>query len=654
MKKLYLSMIAALISAGLNAADVTFNVDMNGQTVSANGVHVAGSFQSEAGFAGDWDPATTALTDNGNGVWSVTLTIPAGYYEYKFVNGSSWGNDETPGTACNVNGNRAVSVGTANLSVATTAFGQCASGGSTVVFQVSMKNQSFINPNGIHVAGSFQAAAGASGDWKPDETRLYDMDGDSIYKYAATLPSASYEYKFLNGNQWGDDETVPAACASNNNRPFTNDAAKSLVLPAVGFGACPPGVIFRVDMSDETVSANGVHIAGGFQGWDPAATAMTDIDADKVYEATIQMAPGTYEYKFINGNDWPDAETVPAQCATNGNRTISVTGGTVAPIVKFGKCRPVLTLSIDMSNETVSADGIHVAGAFQGWDPSGTQLMDMGNGIYEVSLPVDGGTYEYKFVNGKAWGGDESVPGACNTNGNRTVTVGSSDFSAPLVCFKQCGHPCTVDPDPADITFRVDMALETVDSTGVWLMGTITATQWQPGAVKMTDADNDKVYEATVNVKGAAEIQFKFANGDPKTASFQDGETADFDSLGCGISNGIGLFNRTHTRSGVAETLDIVSYNNCSRINTGISKLGIGQFITVFPNPANNVVHIQYTEDNSFEVVLMDLSGKVITRSNEVIGQTDINLSGLSTGAYIVMIYDKKLNQAAYQKLIIE
>ena len=35
-------------------------------------------------------------------------------------------------------------------------------------------------------------------------------------------------------------------------------------------------VTLNVDMSDVTVSDDGVHVAGSFQGWDPAATALTD------------------------------------------------------------------------------------------------------------------------------------------------------------------------------------------------------------------------------------------------------------------------------------------------------------------------------------------------------------------------------------------
>ena len=39
-------------------------------------------------------------------------------------------------------------------------------------------------------------------------------------------------------------------------------------------------VTLNVDMSNVTVSENGVHVAGSFQGWDPAATPLTDEDGD--------------------------------------------------------------------------------------------------------------------------------------------------------------------------------------------------------------------------------------------------------------------------------------------------------------------------------------------------------------------------------------
>ena len=63
-------------------------------------------------------------------------------------------------------------------------------------------------------------------------------------------------------------------------------------------------VTFSVDMNNETVAAEGVHVAGNFQGWDPAATMLSDDDMDGVYTLTVDVSDtlGLVEYKFINGN----------------------------------------------------------------------------------------------------------------------------------------------------------------------------------------------------------------------------------------------------------------------------------------------------------------------------------------------------------------
>ena len=66
---------------GNSQVDVTFRVDMQYQTVSEYGVHIAGAMQG-------WNPSTTPLSDNGNGIWEVTLSLTEfTSYEYKFING---------------------------------------------------------------------------------------------------------------------------------------------------------------------------------------------------------------------------------------------------------------------------------------------------------------------------------------------------------------------------------------------------------------------------------------------------------------------------------------------------------------------------------------------------------------------------------------
>jgi hypothetical protein len=83
----------------------------------------------------------------------------------------------------------------------------------------------------------------------------------------------------------------------------------------------------------------------------------------------------------------------------------------------------------------------------------------------------------------------------------------------------------------------------------------------------MSDADGDLIYEATVLISGPAGISYKFYNGNPfpnGVSTEEGGETADFAAGGCGVDNGVGGFNRTHTRSGSDETLGAVCFNSCS------------------------------------------------------------------------------------------
>ena len=48
-------------------------------------------------------------------------------------------------------------------------------------------------------------------------------------------------------------------------------------------------------------------------------------------------------------------------------------------------------------------------------------------------------SYEYKFINGNSWGGDEQVYGDCGAgNGNRYLNVDSDDQVLPAYVFNSC------------------------------------------------------------------------------------------------------------------------------------------------------------------------------------------------------------------------
>ena len=86
-------------------------------------------------------------------------------------------------------------------------------------------------------------------------------------------------------------------------------------------------------MEEQTV-AGGVYITGAFDSWCGSCNEMLDPDMDDVYEVTLEMSPGSHEYKFTNGGWDGDDETFNAtdftECTlTTGeftNRLVMVAG----------------------------------------------------------------------------------------------------------------------------------------------------------------------------------------------------------------------------------------------------------------------------------------------------------------------------------------
>lgn len=549
---------------------------------------------------------------------------------------------------------------------------------ANVTLEVDM-NAEMVDMNGVHVAGNFWDwdydgtvdNPAISDNWQPNlpELMLTDDDMDGVYSITLSLVPGNYEFKFINGNVWDNVEDVPSTCqvevTGNDNRFLMvgeDDASYSVCWAACA--ACGDyAVRFRVDMSlQEAVSPNGVHVAGEFQGWTADASPLMDSNDDNIWEGVYTfdasvVEDGILTYKFINGNDWTNPnEFVPVDCGDDsGNREAAITElNTPLDIVCYDACdactQPTaVTLRVDMSNEAaVSANGVHVAGSFQGWTANGTPLTDMGGGIWEVTVNVAPGDYQYKFINGNDWGGNgdgnidnENLVGECSMDTNRIITVGEEAMTVQW-CYNQCSESCVSDPDPADITFQVDMT-EVVNAgelsaDGVWLIGNITDPNWQAGAVPMTDADGNNIYEATVLVSGSADIQYKFCNGDPYPGGEVDAsveEDNDFDTDGCGVGNGLGGFNRTHTRSGEVEVLTAVCYNSCETCVVNIEETLNGR-IAAFPNPVNEVLNLQVPA--GAQVIVYDVAGREVAAFNTTASVEQIDVRGWDSGVYVAQV----------------
>ena len=216
----------------------------------------------------------------------------------------------------------------------------------------------------------------------------------------------------------------------------------------------PVNVTFQVNMEDETVSADGVHLAGSFQDWDPSTTEMLDGDTDDVYTVTLSLwADVEYQFKYLNGNAWGAEETVPDECRyPNSTDRYEITGETdySIDVVCFGSCTDCgvlsdysITFRVNMINESVSGDGVYLAGSFTNW-ASGAILMTNSGSVWSTTVLLEeASSQEYKFINGNPNNGGswESFSGSCLVGGqgtNRGLTVPNAIATLDLVCFESC------------------------------------------------------------------------------------------------------------------------------------------------------------------------------------------------------------------------
>lgn len=242
MKKFLIVLIASSITSFAFAKKVKFSVDLSDETVNANGVHVMGDFQKAAGYADDWAPDLTELTQEGTtNIYSIVVNIPAGKkYEYRFVNGHfSYEAEYVPNESRLIDpdfDNRWIyidSLDNGTTDIGAIKFAKNAPANKFLLrFKVNMLKQfplDLSNKNNIpHVEGSFQ-------NWSTTATILY-APNDTIFEYIAYVPAGTYQFKYINGNSIAKEETVPAACATSGNRSVTVSA--DVVLDPVCFSSC--------------------------------------------------------------------------------------------------------------------------------------------------------------------------------------------------------------------------------------------------------------------------------------------------------------------------------------------------------------------------------------------------------------------------------
>ncbi len=163
----------------------------------------------------------------------------------------------------------------------------------------------------------------------------------------------------------------------------------------------------------------------------------------------------------------------------------------------------VITFQIDMTFQVVDAAGVFIAGSFNGWSATATQLTLTTDNIYTVGLTlVQGAMHTYKYINGSAW---EDVAD------NRGLTVPEADTTLDLVYFSDY-NPGSLTTRDITVTFSVNMVhVETVETVSI--AGSMN--NWTAGELVLSDDDMDNIYtvDYLFPIGSIPDVAFKYVNG---------------------------------------------------------------------------------------------------------------------------------------------
>ena len=438
---------ASMMTAQASSSILTFSVDM--ATNIANSTFIPGTSLVSARGSFNGYAQLNLVQVGASSVYTNTVddTTDAngGKLEYKFFNsnGSVWE------TTVHGDHNRVAhlpATSGASLVLPTVYFADAgAPVTNSVTFQVNLAQQINLGAftagvNNVYARGTFNGYDQSlllTNNPLIHTTNQFGLVNSNVYVGAAAVidsPGANGYLKYYidNGANWENVSAVNQGSGTGD-RFFGNVAQ---TLPIVDFADSPfaplANVTFQVDMSALAItgafSNYPAYLAGSFNGWNTAATLLTNDPAasnTNIYRATLAVGQGSpiaYKFTYQNaGTVWEGVNdrtfTVPSVTSTN------------LPVVYFNNfpLNDLLTqdtpvsFKIDM-NGAVGTDGhvftsandlVYINGEFANWyawygginpapAPAGYLLLETppGSGIYSNTITIPRGTavaFSYKY-----------------------------------------------------------------------------------------------------------------------------------------------------------------------------------------------------------------------------------------------------------------
>jgi len=246
-----------------------------------------------------------------------------------------------------------------------------------VSFEVNLNCASNINaPSVVYITSS-------DINWDCNTYALNDSNSDGIWNGDFVLPNGSFDYIYCTDG-WTDSESSGlitsmqngASCApitdfstyANRSINITSDTSITNVWGSCYscIGGCTSStasnynsnadyddgscnyntnfnVTFQVDMNNVTYPFTLPEVNGTFNSWCGSCASLTDVNNDNIWDITLSLPAGYYEYKFSSDN-WTIQEDLlnSGNCVVSAwgytNRFLNITSDTILDLFCWGSC----------------------------------------------------------------------------------------------------------------------------------------------------------------------------------------------------------------------------------------------------------------------------------------------------------------------------
>ena len=248
---------------------------------------------------------------------------------------------------------------------------------------------------------------------------------DSLF----TLTGDVVEFNFVSGD-WDTEISFqiydPSGDTILNIFPFTNNDGNDTILGTdTSNSTCSPqnvSVTFSVDMNNTTLSFNTPEINGDWNSYCGNCNPMTDPDGDNVWETTLTLLSGSYEYYFTADNILFEETLNSTESCTNGNpnttRRLLIVPNTniVLPTVCWSSCSecnnfPQPPVGVNCSAGVPSlafTDDCELQGNWTGDFGAGNGIWQINSGGTQSGGTGPDGSFSgnsYFYFESSTWGG---------------------------------------------------------------------------------------------------------------------------------------------------------------------------------------------------------------------------------------------------------